>query len=92
MLEDPRDRKPSWIVGLAATLAAMAIAGGIKLYADIQVLTDDVNELIFDEEDDDRQDAAIKKFWRINNWSKDRINELRQQHDLPLVSWPDLGD
>lgn len=39
---------------------------------------------------DSDQDERIKKFWKLHSWSRDEINRLRLEHDLPLAAWPDM--
>ena len=41
-------------------------------------------------ESDERQDEMIRKFWKLHNWSKDEINNLRHDAGKPPASFPDL--
>ncbi len=80
----------AWLIGIVAAVAATSVAGLVVMYGEFKVMQGDVNELIFDEEDDDRQDVTLRKHWKIHRWTADRINELRVEQGKPLASWPEL--
>jgi len=79
-----------WAAGIIASLMVTGIVGLVMLYRDMGIMQSEVNDLRFDASDDTRQDKQLSKHWKIHNWSKDQINELRVEHTKPLVSWPDL--
>lgn len=47
-------------------------------------------EVKIEGEVDAKQDEIMDKFWKIHHWSKDQIDELRQEHNLERASWPEL--
>lgn len=33
---------------------------------------------------------TMEKHWKLHQWAKDEVNELRGKHDLPSSRWPDF--
>jgi len=50
-----------------------------------------VEALATDNQESLRQAKQLVKHWKLHNWERDRISELRNLHNLPLSPWPDLG-
>jgi len=53
--------------------------------------TSDMKALTLKIENLHDDDDTLRKFWRLLNWTKARINEERTARDAPLAEWPDLG-
>ena len=51
-----------------------------------------LNRLTWQLEREQKQDATIRKHWRLHRWTKDELTRLGREHDFELKSWPDLGE
>lgn len=75
-----------WVFDANAQIAIMSKEMELK-FADLEdaiiTLSDDSSDII-------RLNSGITKHWKLHNWTKDQLAELRHQHQLPPVSWPDL--
>lgn len=57
-------------------------------FADIE---DSLVTLADDTDDITRITEQLQKHWKLHNWAKDQIAELRHKEALPPVSWPDFN-
>ncbi len=89
------------VTTLAVTLAAFALKWVFDANAQMAIMKNTL-ELKFDDIDDslitlgdDTDDITritkqLSKHWKIHNWTKDQIAELRYKQQMEPVSWPNL--
>ena len=77
-----RVKIPNWLMPtIAAALMTIAI-GSFKFYSTVQLAIATMeDDSLYQEEDADQQNARLE-------WLRDRVNELRIKHELPLEGWP----
>ncbi|MHA2279455.1 MAG: hypothetical protein ACXAC5_00990 [Promethearchaeota archaeon] len=75
-----------WVFEANAQMATIQKAMELQ-FADVE---DSLITLADDTDDITRITKQLSKHWKLHNWAKDQLSELRHQHQLPPVSWPDL--
>lgn len=86
------------IVAISFSLAGFALKWQFDANAEIRVLKEQIAQIQTDKTTDERQDKEIEridkmqvKFWRLHNWERAQIDELRFKAGLFPSIWPDLG-
>lgn len=89
------------IAAVAIALASFALSWGFDTNAQIGIMQNTL-ELKFkefaethqgladDTEEMNRLTKQLSKHWRLHNWTKDQIAELRHKTQMLPASWPDL--
>ena len=60
------------------------------IHQNIELLRQEVKRLADDKASEAKQDASIRKHWKLHTWVRDEIHELRQKNDMPTSKWPDF--
>ncbi len=93
--------KKDWAFGVLITIC-LAVSGHVLLKIEkidetlgdrataLALLHETVEDIVENTEADLRRDRTLTKHWRIHSWTKDRITELRNAHDMAVVGWPSL--
>lgn len=90
------------IMGILMTicmgLSSFSLKWGFDANAELKVITvqmqtmnKSIEGLNKKSELDKKQDSQIQKFWKLHNWSRDEINNIRFEDGKAPVSWPELG-
>lgn len=91
----------SWILGIS-TLITFGLASwsltrsidGIEkdaaLQEQLRLLQQEVKMMKDDRRAEDKQDATLRKHWKLHTWVRDEIYELRKKNDMPASKWPDF--
>lgn len=74
------------IIGISGWTLVRSVSHGEQM----TLMVHQIEELAADKEADKSQDESLSKHWKLHSWAKDQITGLRNQHDMPVVSWPDL--
>jgi hypothetical protein len=91
----------SWAIGIFTLitfgLASWSLTNNLRgieedavLQQEIRLLQRDIENIKNDVEAERKQDATLRKHWKIHNWTKDEVSELRNKAGLPVNKWPDL--
>lgn len=73
---------PNWLLPALAAVTMTIIVGGFRFYSTVQLAMATMeDDSLYQEEDAEQQDARLE-------WLRDRVNELRIKHELPLEGWP----
>ena len=75
-----------WVFDANAQMAIMQNTLELK-FADID---DSLITLADDTDDITRITKQLSKHWKLHNWAKDQVAELRHKNQMDPVSWPDL--
>lgn len=75
-----------WVFDANAQMAIIQKTIELK-FADVE---DSLITLADDTDDITRITKQLSKHWKLHNWSKDQIAELRHKQEMPPVSWPNL--
>jgi len=75
-----------WVFNANAQIAIMQKTMELKF----EDLDDSIITLADDTDDITRITKQLSKHWKLHNWSKDQIAELRHKNQMPPVSWPKL--
>lgn len=89
-------KKNPWFAALI--LAALGLGGGNLAFRPeagitMEEITAAENRLTKIEEKIDRlvtDRETMTKHWKLHQWAKDEVNELRGKHDLPSSRWPNF--
>lgn len=77
------------ILGVLLTIALSVVGWlSVRVIDQGQQLT--ALQTRFDESVDVKQNETLVKFWKLHNWTKDQILELRLKNGLESSQWPDL--
>lgn len=80
------------VLGVLSSLLVATVIGGIKMYADMQVMKRDLTAVADDKHQDERQDATLSKHWKYLAYLKTNLDEIRHAQGLPPTPPPDLGN
>ena len=73
----------AWLLPIIATTVLAIVAGGFKFYISAeQFHATYEDDSLYQQENDDERDSRLE-------WLRDRMNELRIEHGLPLEGWPE---
>ena len=61
-----------------------------KLELKFEDIDDSLIALADDTDDITRITKQLQKHWKLHNWTKDQIAELRHKNQMEPVSWPNL--
>ncbi len=76
---------PNWLAPMIGALFMGAVVAGHKFYVEsVNFHATYEDEEISRIEDDEDRDAQLE-------WLRDRMNELRIEHGLPLEGWPEFN-
>ena len=77
---------PAWLAPIIGAAFMGTVVAGHKFYIEsVNFHATYEDETLYRIEDDEARDAKLE-------WLKDRMNELRIQHKLPLEGWPKKDD
>lgn len=51
-----------------------------------------IEDFLNDTSKDETQDRQLRKHWKLHNWERAEINDIRYKNNLPPSNWPDLGE
>ena len=77
---------------IACGLGGFSLKFQIEAHREHGITATKVAELLKESDDDIKQDSTLGKHWKLHNWARDRIIELRHVHGLPLEPWPKLNE
>ena len=60
------------------------------IHQNIELLRQEVKKIVDDKASEAKQDATLRKHWKLHTWTRDEIYELRRKNDMPVNKWPDL--
>jgi len=84
-----------WALGVLGAivlgLGGFVLQQAFGVHARLAVMEAALEQIVSDTEADARRDETLSKHWRLHSWAKDRVTELRNMHNQPLVEWPELN-
>lgn len=75
-----------WVFDANAQMAIVQT----KLELKFEDIDDSLIALADDTDDITRITKQLHKHWKLHNWTKDQIAELRHKNQMEPVSWPNL--
>jgi len=81
----------SLLIVIALSLTTYTLVTSSNNATALALMEQRLEAMAEDDEQDARQDGTDTKHWRLHGWARDRIMELRNEHDLPVSPWPDLS-
>lgn len=75
-----------WVFDANAQMAIMQT----RLELKFEDIDDSLITLADDTDDITRITKQLSKHWKLHNWTKDQVAELRHKQQMEPVSWPNL--